>query len=259
MNNRHTRGLVLCVSDYSESDKIVTFFSPDMGRVTGIAKGAKRSKKRFVNKLEEFSLLQIMYRPARRRGLLLVSEAELENAFLGLRYSYSAYVAAMYAVELALRLTREQDPDPGIFALLVWAMQALDRQHDPLEVAALFHLKILGASGYEPQLAQCGRCGEPVRQGTGYALDADSGFLLCGSCREDVHGGAAALSVQTIRFMQHAQRLDVNNLARLRLPRRNAMEVLGNLQRYSRYLLQHDIIAWHQIRQLPSLFTSPAR
>jgi DNA repair protein RecO (recombination protein O) len=253
MNNHRSQAVILSVSDFSESDKVVTFFSPDIGRVTGIAKGAKRSKKRFVNKLEEFSLLQVMYRPARRGGLLLLLEADLENAFLGLRNRYASYVAAMFAVELVLRLTREMDPDPQIFRLLLWSMQALDRQRDPLETAALFHLKILGASGYEPQLVQCGCCGGPIRSKHAYTLDPDSGSLFCSSCRDDIRGPASALSVQTIRCMQHAQRLDLTNLARLRLRRINAMEILANLQRYTRHLLQQEIISWNQLRQLPSL------
>ncbi|NOQ45602.1 MAG: DNA repair protein RecO, partial [Desulfobulbaceae bacterium] len=85
MISRRTRGIVLSVSAHGESDKLVTFYSPDLGRSTGIAKGAKRSKQRFVNKLEEFSLLQIMYRPSRGSGLLFLSEAELDRAFLSLR------------------------------------------------------------------------------------------------------------------------------------------------------------------------------
>ena len=52
-----TRGIILRVNDYGESDKLVTFFSPDIGKATAIAKGAKRSQHRFVNKLELFTLL----------------------------------------------------------------------------------------------------------------------------------------------------------------------------------------------------------
>ena len=249
MINCRTRGLILTVHDYGESDKIVTFFSPDIGRAGGIAKGAKRSKKRFVNKLEEFSLLQIMYRPARREGLLFISEAELDNAFLGIRYRYSSYLAAVFIIELVLRLTREHDPDPQIFALLAWAMQALDERCDPLAIAALFHLKILDAAGYQPQLEGCCRCSQPVRPGPGYTLNPGSGLLLCSSCSADQRNPAGSLSVQTLRFMQHAQRTELQNLSRLRLPGKNGREILDNLQRYTRYLLQHDIISWNQLRR----------
>ena len=54
-----TEAIVLDCRDHGESDKIVTFFCLDAGRLAGIAKGANRSKRRFVNKLELFSSLQL--------------------------------------------------------------------------------------------------------------------------------------------------------------------------------------------------------
>lgn len=250
MNNCRTRGIVLQVTDHGEADKIVTFFSPDLGRVTGIAKGAKRSQKRFVNKLEEFSLLQIIYRPARGDGLLFLSEADLENAFLSIRTHYDRYVVAMYAGELTLRFTREHDPDPEIFMLLAWTMQELAEGREPLAMAAFFHLRLLGAAGYEPQLDRCGLCSAPVKMGRDYALHAGRGALVCAHCLGDQRGAVLPLSMQTLRFLQHAQHSDLKNLTRLRLSRNNALEALHSLHRYTQHLLQHDIHAWHQVRKL---------
>ena len=250
MSSCRTRGIVLHVTDHGEADKIVTFFSQDLGRATGIAKGAKRSLKRFVNKLEEFSLLQFLYRPARGEGLLFLSEAELENAYLAIRTHYDRYVVAMYAGELTLRFTREHDPDPGIFALLAWTMQELAEGRDPLAVAGFFHLRLLGAAGYEPQLDRCGLCAAPVANGRDCALHAGRGFLVCARCLGEQRGAALPLSMQTLRFLQHAQRTDLKNLTRLRLSRNNALEALRILYRYTQQLLQHDIHAWRQVRQL---------
>jgi DNA repair protein RecO (recombination protein O) len=250
MNSCRTRGIVLHVTDHGEADKIVTFFSPDLGRVTGIAKGAKRSQKRFVNKLEEFSLLQIMYRPARGDGLFFLSEADLENAYLAIRTHYDRYVVAMYAGELTLRFTREHDPDPEIFTLLAWTMQELEEGRDPLAVAAFFHLRLLGAAGYEPQLDRCGLCATPVESGWDYALHAGRGALVCVRCQGEQRGAVLPLGMQTLRFLQYAQRSDLKNLTRLRLSRNNALEALSILHRYTQHLLQHDIHAWRQVRKL---------
>lgn len=250
MSNCRTRGIVLHVTDHGEADKIVTFFSPDLGRATGIAKGAKRSLKRFVNKLEEFSLLQFLYRPARGDGLLFLSEAELENAYLAIRSHYDRYVVAMYAGELTLRFTREHDPDPEIFVLLSWTMQELAEGRDPLAVAVFFHLRLLGAAGYEPQLDRCGLCAAPVANGRNCGLHAGRGALVCARCLNEQRGSVLPLSMQTLRFLQHAQRTDLKNLTRLRLSRNNALEALRILYRYTQHLLQHDIHAWRQVRQL---------
>lgn len=251
MTNCRTRGLILHVCDHGESDKIVTFFSPDIGKASGIAKGAKRSKKRFVNKLEIFSLLRVIYRPARADGLLFLDEAELENGFISLRHNYDRYVAAIYAGELALRFTREMDPHPELFPLLLWAMNSLEEGREPLETAALFHLRILRTAGYEPSLGSCGFCHRKVQSGEEYALHPGSGSLICGRCRIRQPISFLSLSVQTIKFLSHAQQLELTNLGRLRLPRKNAMEALAILYRYTQHLLQHDIYSWHQIVKPP--------
>ncbi|MHB8809545.1 MAG: DNA repair protein RecO [Desulfobulbaceae bacterium] len=250
MNNCRTRGIVLHLTDHGEADKIVTFYSPDLGRVTAIAKGAKRSRKRFVNKLEEFSLLQIMYRPARGDGLLFLSEADLENAYLPIRTHYERYVAAMYTGELTLRFTREHDPDPEIFTILVWTMEELAAGRDPLAVAAFFHLRLLGAAGYEPQLDRCGMCGTAVVNEQNYALHADRGALVCARCLGEQRGAVLPLRVQTLRVLQHAQRSELKTLNRLRLSPNNALEAIHILHRYTQHLLQHDIHSWHQVRKL---------
>ncbi len=252
MKHCRTRGLILCVSDHSESDKIVTLFSPDLGKVSGIAKGAKRSKKRFVNKLEEFTLLQVLYTPPKRDGLLFLHDADLENAFLSLRTMYSRYVAAAFIDELTLRFTREHDPDPLIFALLLWAMEGLENGRDPREVCALFLLRILGATGYQPILDCCGTCGVMVQSGHNFFLNNGGGSLVCNSCSEGMKGASAPITVQTLKFLHHAQCAELANLERLRLSEQNINEALNILHRYTLHLLQHEIHSWQQIKYLGS-------
>jgi DNA repair protein RecO (recombination protein O) len=250
MTSRTTRGLILSINDHAEADKIVTFYSPDLGRVTSIAKGAKRSRKRFVNKLEEFSLLRIIYRPPRRDTLLFLAEADLENAFLTLRRDFRRYILATLAAELVLRFTREHDPDPAIFTLLFWALHSLDRGDEPLRTGALFHLRLLGAVGYRPQLGHCGHCGRPVSSEVLFSLHPAGGSLICGTCRQGSGPSLAPLSVQTLKFLDSAQRLDLGSVDRLRLPEKNAREAMLFLYRYSQHLLQHDIHSWQQVRNL---------
>lgn len=250
MINCRTLALVLSVTDHGEADKIVTLYSPELGKVTGIAKGAKRSKQRFVNKLEEFSLLQIIYRPSRRDTLLFLVEADLENAFLTLRGDFRRYIVAMFAAELVLRFTREHDPDTAIFSLLQWAMYSLDKGEDPLQVGTLFHLRLLGAVGYRPELGRCGFCGRNVAAGSSFSLHPGSGSLMCDTCRKSTTETLAPLSVQTLKFLESAQRLDLNNVDRLRIPEKNAREALLFLYRYTQHLLQHDINSWQQVKTL---------
>ena len=250
MSSLSTRGLVLSVIDHGESDKIVTFFSQELGKVTGIAKGAKRSKQRFVNKLEEFSLLQVMYRAPRQDGLLFLVEAELEEAFLALRKDFRRYTVAMYVIELVVRFTREHDPDKELFSLLLWALLSLENGNTYLQTGTLFHLRLLGTAGYQPDLSSCGFCGKEVTAQDSFSLHPETGSLVCETCRKNNTKPFASLSVRTLKFLDYAQRLELKNLDRLRIPEKNTHEALSFLYHYTRHLLQRELNSWQQIKAL---------
>jgi DNA repair protein RecO (recombination protein O) len=252
MTLRSTCGIVLKISAHGESDKLVTFYSNDLGRVTGIAKGAKKSRHRFVNKLEEFSHLQIVYRPPRGlTGLLFISEAELLCAHLSIRKDYRRYVCAMYISELMLRFTRDNDPDPRLYALLKWAFASLDAEDTPQKIAALYHLQLLATAGYRPELHRCGSCQQPVSPDRTYIFLPGNGSLLCSSCHL-WQGGPAfnRLSVQTLKFLARAQIAGLERLNRLQLSGQPAAEALESLYHYSFHLLQQDIHSWQAMRSL---------
>lgn len=249
MTNRRSHAIVLKVTAHGEADKIVTLYSPDLGRITAIAKGACRSKKRFVNKLEPFTSLQIAYRPPTRGSLFFLSEAELINAYLSLRTTYAGYVTATFINELVQRFSGEQDPDPAVFALLAWAFHSLDQGKIPAKTATLFLLRLLGLCGYEPQLSHCSACNCPLEQSANFTLYPGSGSLLCARCRSTGMSSSLTLSLQTLKFLHSAQQMKLQQLDRLQLPKAPTDQALGALYNYSRYLLQQDIHSWKQLQQ----------
>ena len=241
MNLKQTRGIILTVSDHGEADKIVSFYSPDLGRATAIAKGAKRSKKRFVNKLEEFSCLRLFYQQGKRGGLLFLAQAELEHAFLTLRRHYDRYVVASMICELVGLFTGERDPDPRIFSLLSWTFLFLDRGNAPLRAAVFFHLKILTLTGYQPALHQCRGCGKEVGQSKVYGFHPAGGTLLCETCRQRDERPLSPLSLQSVKILQRLDVLEPARLDRLHFSGSTIRETLTMLHRYSRHLLQREI------------------
>ncbi len=260
MTLRSTCAIVLKVADHGESDELVTCYSRELGRITCLAKGAKRSARRFVNKLEEFSLLQLLCRPPRSAsGLYFIGEAELLRAHLSLRTVYPRYVAAAFLCELTLRFTRDNDPDQRIFALLKWALDALDRGEAVAKTAALFHLLLLDAAGYRPELLQCGHCGQAVGPGRSFLLLPGNGSLLCSVCQPNPAAPGSRLSVQTLKFLAQAQRAGQERLNRLQMPARAAGEALEALHRYTLYLLQQDIHSWRSLRALAAESSAPPR
>jgi DNA repair protein RecO (recombination protein O) len=224
-------------------------FSEHLGKVTAIAKGAKKSKKRFVNKLELFSKISIQYKTSRTSTLLFLVGAHLEDAHILLRYNPENYIIATYLTELISKFTRERDQDTEIFELLEWGYSQLNNREKQLTAAAIVHLKLLTLVGYQPQIDCCTSCGQPLSTRLTYILQPGTGTLICSHCRGKSNDYDRAISLQTLKFMNKAMALELHKVNRLSIPGHVVQEILQVLYVYSRYLFQQDFHSWKMVKQ----------
>jgi DNA repair protein RecO (recombination protein O) len=188
--SRTSLAIVLRWRAYSESDKIATLLTEDFGKLTGIAKGAKNSRRRFANSLEPLARVRVHFRQKPTANLAFLESCELRSSTGALsqpsRFAYASYVA-----ELADQLTLEDDPVRGLYALLEEALGELER--GPATTAFLrgFELQLLTHAGFEPQLDRCTRCGRTWRGDESVHLSVSHGTMTCATCRSDEHAGVA--------------------------------------------------------------------
>ena len=252
MNPVADEGLILRVLPHGEADKLVTWHGAASGRVTALAKGAQKSKKRFTNKLEPFTRLRLHYRPPRNAaGLHFLEDAELLDAHPALRRDHARFLAASLVAELALRFTRDLDADARIHSLLGWALDGLDRDPHFLRFSLFFHLKLLEYAGYMPDFSHCRRCNRPL---SGPAMldlggrDPGGSILCCAACSGGMARGDYTLSLQSARMLAHAALSSLDTLLRLQPHPRAILEGLNLLHIYSQYLLQTDLHCWPVLR-----------
>lgn len=242
--------IVLDCYDHGESDKIVTLFCQGIGRLTAIAKGAHRSKKRFVNKLELFSFIQLSYSRSAPGRMAVITEAELLNSFLSLRSKFSRYQAASVLREIVLLATIEKLNDDRLFQLSLWALHSLDRGDDQRTVLALFLIKLFDFIGYRPDLSQCQSCGNNYQGGSPAVFSPQAGGLVCSRCLTDDGYSGWRLSPGTIQMIISVQQQPLARLDRFRLNSINLRETLDCFYRYSRHLFQKDIHSWKSLGSL---------
>jgi len=255
MNSRQSPALVLTVRSHSESDKIISLLSQDFGKFTAIAKGAHRSKKRFVNKLEPFTLLNITCRPPKRGSLFFLEQAELLEANLGLRNEYRLYTAAGFICELIGLFSIEQNPEPKMFSLACSSLNLLSRKQCRADILVTFFLlHLLQICGYGPKLDACGHCGRNIDRTPGFLLSPAGGSLVCDACRPAAGNSPLYLSCQSIKFLLAGQAMTMQRLTTLRMSRQNTREALTALTSYSRHILQQDI---HSDKVIMTMLTSP--
>ena len=246
MTSKKMKAVVLKVSDLGESDKIVTLYSRQIGKVAGIAKGAKKSKKRFSNKLEAFSLLEILYNDRGNSGLVRIVEADLLSPFISLREKYDRYVGAALACELIYYWSKDYDADSDIFNLLIWALQSIDNGKSSRVVQIFFQIKLYTLLGYQLHLSCCIKCGIAEKEGKPYVFHPGRHGLLCRKCGPTVMSREmVSLSMSTIKLLQHAQDLPMEKLERLRFNDASIREALSLFRVYGQHLLQREIMAWN--------------
>jgi DNA repair protein RecO (recombination protein O) len=209
-----TPAIVLRSWPYGEADKIVCLLTENYGKVRGIAKGAKRSRKRFANSLEPFSLVNLRFQDRSNGGLVFLLSADLAFAFGKLDSSLEKITLASYLVELVDGLIGERDENVLVFQHLKNGMLFLngDGAAAPLEFVTWFELTLLRLAGYQPALDGCKRCARTLREnaGEGWYFSPSDGGALCRFCahmRKDVLPlGTAALTALTRLQQGHGER-----------------------------------------------------
>lgn len=246
---RETDGIVLDSHDHGESDLIITLYCRDTGRVTAIAKGAKRSLRRFVNKLELFSFLHLTLRQRNSRTLALLEEADLHSGFMHLRRDIPSYTAASVIREFTLLATREGEEDERCYTLLLWSLHQLDQASPHLQVVMLFLLRFYDYIGYRPELRRCRYCGAAAGAGSAFGFSTALGGLICTTCAATAGQSGIRLNPGTIRMMQSCQDTPLAQLHRLKVSESSLYQALNVLHRYGRHILQRDIISWKMLRR----------
>lgn len=176
-----TPALVLRTRPFGESDMIVSFLTQDLGKITGIAKGAKRSRRRFMNSLEPFSLVNLHLKSYPNRSLAFIVAAELLVGFKQLVTSLVKISYASYMVEITEGLIAEREQNNLVFQHLRNGLSYLDENKPSLSFLTSFELVLLRLAGYQPSLDSCKRCGD-VRTTARWHFSFKDGGILCDSC-----------------------------------------------------------------------------
>ncbi|HSH68333.1 MAG TPA: DNA repair protein RecO [Deferrisomatales bacterium] len=212
-----TRALLLRATPYRDSDLVVDLLTAAHGRLAALARGARKSRRRFGGVLDYFNLLHVEV--GRGRGALgSLGSVELLGSWEVLRTDVDAYCTGSHLLDLARLGTREGDAAPELFRLLLGGLDALQRGAHPASLARVFQVQALARLGYAPVARHCPGCG--VALGT---AAAGRGVVICRGCAEPT---AAVLSAGAVRTLQAAAELPPERLGALRLPPALAAEVV---------------------------------
>jgi DNA repair protein RecO (recombination protein O) len=259
MRTLATPAVLLRRIDYGDFDLILTLFTQANGKVSVIAKHAKKSKKRFAGVLELFSVLNITCQTGRRSGLPVLQEALLEEPFPGIRANMLRTAYASYWAELVTTWSEEAQPQEKLYRLLVFVLGALDQQcMEPALLNLLFQMRFLDIAGLCPNLNYCCVCksdlDNPSRHRAG--IDLPRGGLRCPECdgQDEMH---VCLSRGTIKQLQWLVQDDFDRVGRLRLSSQGTNEAQQFLETFVPYHLGKEPRSLKVLRQIRSASGAP--
>lgn len=172
---------VLHTRPYGESDRIVTFITEHHGRVTGIAKGAKNSRRRFAGTLEPFVHVRVVFHQQPTADLAFLLRCELLGALRGFARDLDRFAAGSYVLELTDRMVLGHEAGGAVYRLVREVLERLDEGAPADPVLRAFELHLLARSGYAPAFDRCRTCRAPTTAGPVY-LALERGGLVCRAC-----------------------------------------------------------------------------
>jgi DNA repair protein RecO (recombination protein O) len=196
-----TPAVILKRTDLGEADRIVTLFSREIGKVRAVARGVRRGKSRAAGHLEPFTLSDVMF--AVGRELDVISQADTLESFRAVREDLLLTTHAYYLAEMVDLLTEERQENQSVFDALVDGLHALAEHPDARLVLVVFHLRLLDALGYRPELRECVVCRTAIQPDRNH-FSALVGGVLCPGCGP-AEGTARAIGTSALKLLRFVQ------------------------------------------------------
>jgi DNA repair protein RecO (recombination protein O) len=236
MSNFATSAIILRKIDLGENDLMLTLLSIDRGKISVVAKSAKKSMKRFTGVLDLYAVVDIVCGQGRGRGLPILSEAVLKQPFPRIRTDIRKTAYAGYWAELTKDCIQEEKHQEHIYHLLRYALEALDKGQPSAEaISIMFQMRFLRLIGYMPHLAGCCVCGietEKCGGGSIIRFDLGRGGVLCGNCMPEKPSDLL-LSKGTIKQLLWVENGDLGKAERMRFTSGGMKEGLQFLERFA--------------------------
>lgn len=216
-----TDAILLRKIEYGDHDFIISFLTKSHGKISVMAKNAKKSVKRFSGALDLFSVnhIQCTFPKKNKDALTILSDADLENGLVNIRYDVFKTAYASFWVEMVHFWLEEGKPQPDLYALLLFSLDALNTGTIGKEVLSLlFLIRFMSISGFSPNIETCDTCATPLDRMDQKKIrfDFKEGKILCQNCVKERSKYGMTVSKGTLKQLFWINNSDINRADRLK-------------------------------------------
>ena len=199
-----TEGIIIKTLDYGEGNKILTVFTGNYGKISLMARGAKKTKSRLSGVTQLFTHGEFVFYKGTQMGTL--NQGEILHRFAEIQKDIqkTAYVA--YIVELVDRMVESEQPEPFLYQQLLSSIEQINEGKDNEIVARIFEMKMLKNAGYLPNLYTCSLCGS--EKGAFTLSIADGGLV----CQEHINHPTITIQEGTLKLLRIFDQMDIRRL-----------------------------------------------
>ena len=220
MIQRQSEAIVLRVWPFQEADLLVSLFTREQGRVKGVARHAKRSRRRFGGALEPMTYVRASYAEKPKQELVRLDAFEILSSPLSRPVDYARTAALQFVAEVVEEALPEGAPEDAVFRLVLAVLEETEvgRVWLPVTYFALWMNRLMG---WMPELGRCVVCGTDLRGGSVWYSAAGDGV----TCRDDRRSGSVALSAESVAEPQRIFRGKVKELSAEAWPRERGADL----------------------------------
>ena len=235
--NYQTEAIIIKKAKLGEADRILTLYTPDLGKIQAVARGVRRPKSKMAGHLELLTHSQVTL--ARGRNLDIIIGSQTINGFLPLKTDLWLTSYGLYVTELVNQFTADHIEDETLFRLLLDTLQALSETNNRELLLRYFEIHLLESSGYRPQLQECVTCHQPLEPVTNFFC-ASIGSTLCPVCGLN-QSFARPISVNALKVLRFILGKDFNAVGRLKIDATLSDELESITRSYLKYLLEREV------------------
>lgn len=213
--NVKTEAIVLRSIKYGETGLILTLFGSETGKISAIAKGARKTSSRMRGPTQLFSRGNfVLYKG---KSLYTVTQCEGIEPFLLLRHNLSKFAYASYCTEIVRELLPEGEVNLPAYKLLAGILTMMSVKDEQL-AARLFDARMLALAGFQPELYSCVKCGNPLEKDLLFS-SLEGGMVCC--------SGTSGIAVgrDTLEIMRRLSEMNFVQVNRLKPGRKQMQEM----------------------------------
>ena len=229
---KESEAIVLRSYPLREADLLVTLFTRAEGKVKGVAKAAKKSKRRFAGALEPLTRVLLHYEDRPRSELARLDACEVLDSPLADKVDYPRAVALAHVAELLDELLPDREPNDAIFRLAASVLLSLRAGAIWMPVT-YFDYWMVRLAGLLPDLRACANCGAVLNGSAAYFHPLADGLL----CARDKRLASSEMSAETRALAAEIARVPIEELGGPAWPRARAADLRKFLaQRLERHV-----------------------